>query len=500
MTKNSYRTIHTAYGLAKMIAAESARETIQLTEMAVGDGNGNAVQPRESQTYLARERYRGTLNQVYADPKNPSVFTAELIIPSSVGDFVIREIGLIDSTGALFAVANTPDSYKPSGGNGAFGDTVVRMVFAMTNADAVLLNFDPNVVVATHSWVMNSVNAGTVIPGGTTNQVLTKKSNSDGDVEWTDASTTVDVDVSTREESQTLAEGQTVVNPAIVNTHGLGVYINGIRLRAGEFTINGPTRITLAAARTAGDQITLVQNEQTGASEILHRQANLADVPDPVRARENLGIPGYLATHKVKWGNLIEVPDLSVTWSNIQGKPNTFTPSAHGHGWADLTGIPVTATRWPKWDEVTGKPGTYTPANHTHSQGDIQNLAQDLSAKANLSGAVFTGEIGAPSFNRTSDRRRKKSIAPLTNCLATVMRIMPREFVWRSTDEWDSGYIAQELKQVLPHAVCEISHDEEDAILGVRLDTISPYLVGAVQELLKIIEKQDERIKKLESR
>lgn len=43
----------------------------------------------------------------------------------------------------------------------------------------------------------------------------------------------------------------------------------------------------------------------------------------------------------------------------------------HTHVWADLLGVPVTATRWPTYDEVTGKPATYPPATHSHPASAI---------------------------------------------------------------------------------------------------------------------------------
>ena len=76
--------------------------------MAVGDGNGNPTTPTESQTQLVRERFRATVNRVYQNPDMPTMFTAELIIPASVGGFTLREVGLFDSNGNLFIVGNLP--------------------------------------------------------------------------------------------------------------------------------------------------------------------------------------------------------------------------------------------------------------------------------------------------------------------------------------------------------------------------------------------------------
>lgn len=43
-----FKTIHTAYGLTAMASAEATGTPINLTNMAVGDGNGNPVDPSEA--------------------------------------------------------------------------------------------------------------------------------------------------------------------------------------------------------------------------------------------------------------------------------------------------------------------------------------------------------------------------------------------------------------------------------------------------------------------
>ena len=48
----AYISIHTSYGLMRMAAAEASGVPINLTHMAVGDGNGNEVFPTEAQTIL----------------------------------------------------------------------------------------------------------------------------------------------------------------------------------------------------------------------------------------------------------------------------------------------------------------------------------------------------------------------------------------------------------------------------------------------------------------
>jgi phage-related tail fiber protein len=287
-----YRTIHTTYGLAAMAQAEATGTPINLTHIAVGDGNGNPVEPAEAQTNLAREMYRSTINRVFQDPSTPNRFTAELVIPATAGGFVLREVGVFDAAGGLFVVGNLPDTYKPNITEGAYADTVIRVEFMVTNASVVTIQIDPNVAVASQAWVLNNVNTCALLPGGTTGQVLRKASNGCGDTEWADP-TQVNVLVNSIEETQTLAAAQTVVNWSTVSNNGLAVYIEGVRLRADQWTphptIN--TRITLAASYPAGTKIVGTQNEPAGTLvDPLEQSQNLADVPDKATARTNLDV------------------------------------------------------------------------------------------------------------------------------------------------------------------------------------------------------------------
>lgn len=293
----TFKTIHTAAGLALMAQAEATGTPINLTHVAVGDGNGQPVEPSELQTNLARELFRATVNRVFQDPAEPKRFTAELVIPATTGGFVLREVGVFDADGTLFAVGNLPETYKPMLSEGAFADTVVRLEFMVTNASVVTLQVDPNVVVATRTWISNNVTAALLLPGGTTGQVLRKKTNADGDTEWTDAGE-VNVVVSTIEEHQLLAALQTTVILSTVTTNGLAVYINGERLDRKSGTTGWQpdpadpnTTIVLGSAYSAGTRITLAQNEPLGDVRFpLARDQNLADVPNKATARNNLDV------------------------------------------------------------------------------------------------------------------------------------------------------------------------------------------------------------------
>jgi phage-related tail fiber protein len=305
---------------------------INLTHMAVGDGNGNFVEVSESQTNLVRELFRAAPNRVYQDPELPNKFTAELVIPATEGGFVLREVGVFDSSGGLFAVGNLPDTYKPMASEGAYADTVVRMEFMVTNASVVTLQIDPNVAVATQAWVINNVTPCSLFPGGTTGQILRKKTNGCGDTEWADP-TDANVFVDSIEEMQTLADGQTVVTLAVCTTYGLSVYIEGSRLRGDEWTADlvDETKFTLAVSRPAGTRLVAVQNEPAGSAPYpLIRTLNLSDVPNKALARANLDVFSKAETRQMAPAGLVAY----------------FARSSAPAGWLKANGAAISRTAY----------------------------------------------------------------------------------------------------------------------------------------------------------
>ncbi|AXF38225.1 putative tail-collar fiber protein [Ralstonia phage phiRSP] len=296
----SYRTIHTSYGLQRMAQAEASGVPINLVAVAVGDGNGNPTNPGQNQAQLVRERYRAAPNRVYQDPSNQQMFIVEMVVPATVGGFTIREIAAFDDQGGMFVLANVPDSYKPAGdgSDGSFGDTVIRMQFVVLNADVVTLQIDPNVAVATQSWIANTITLPYLLKGGATGQMLVKKSNADGDVEWIDP-TAAAVVVNTVEETQTLAAAQTTVTLAVCSTIGLAVYIEGIRLRPDQWTPHPTdiTELTLGGSYPDGTQADFVQNEPAAfVPTPLIQSKNLSDVADTSAARANIGVDSKVNT------------------------------------------------------------------------------------------------------------------------------------------------------------------------------------------------------------
>lgn len=149
---STYYAILTAVGEAKLANATALGTVLQLSKMAVGDGNGGLPTPVRTQTALVRETYRADLNNLSIDPVNPSQIIAELVIPETEGGYWLREMGIYDAAGDLFAVANCPPSYKPQMAEGSGRTQVLRMVLIVSSTAAVQLKIDPSIVLATRAY------------------------------------------------------------------------------------------------------------------------------------------------------------------------------------------------------------------------------------------------------------------------------------------------------------------------------------------------------------
>ena len=152
-----FYTLLTDIGAAKLASAAALGVPLKITHMAVGDGGGTLPTPDAKQTALVNEKRRAALNMLYIDPQNSSQIIAEQVIPENEGGWWIREVGLFDESGALIAVGNCPESYKPQLAEGSGRTQTVRMVLITSSTDNIILKIDPAVVLATRKYVDDKV-------------------------------------------------------------------------------------------------------------------------------------------------------------------------------------------------------------------------------------------------------------------------------------------------------------------------------------------------------
>lgn len=162
MSTPTYYTLLTAIGAAELVNSQAFGNTVPITHLAVGDGNGNPVAPTEGMVGLVHQVHRVPVSSMTVDADNPNWLIIEAVLPSTVGGWTIREIGLLGGSGAgnkLLAVGNFPATYKPLVAEGAAKDLVIRMIIEVSSSAIVNLTVNSGVAVATTASVANAIAA-----------------------------------------------------------------------------------------------------------------------------------------------------------------------------------------------------------------------------------------------------------------------------------------------------------------------------------------------------
>ena len=139
---SDYYALVTTTGLAKL-AELPVGGTLTLTHMAFGN---STIDPTEDMTSLHSEQHRCALLNVEVESTNPNNLAAEAVIDSTVGGFWIREVGIYDEDGDLFAVGKYPATYKPETTEGTVKELGVRMILAVSNAEDVIVTYHSGIM------------------------------------------------------------------------------------------------------------------------------------------------------------------------------------------------------------------------------------------------------------------------------------------------------------------------------------------------------------------
>lgn len=152
-----YHSLFTTQGLELLREAIQNGTKLGITHMSYGDGNGALPVPDASFTKMVKEVYRTPLNRLAASKENPNWLEADGVIPSAVGGFNIREVGLWAGN-VMVAYANYPPTYKPSADQGTAQIKTIRIVLQIDNTANFELKIDASVVMATVEYVNDAMN------------------------------------------------------------------------------------------------------------------------------------------------------------------------------------------------------------------------------------------------------------------------------------------------------------------------------------------------------
>ena len=98
-----------------------------------------------------------------------------------------------------------------------------------------------------------------------------------------------------------------------------------------------------------------------------------------------------------------------------------------------------------------------------------------------------------------SDYRLKKNVEDYSGSLDIIKRLQPKKFVWEKSNMEDVGFIAHEIKEVVPEGIV-FGDKDGDEYQMVRYNGFIVYLVGAIKEQQQLIEDLRSDVDELKSK
>lgn len=201
----TYKGILTNNGKA-LIASATVNNKINYSHIAVGDGNGSVPDPSETRTALVNEKARIALNVVEINPNNTNQIMCEAIIPSNIGGFYIRELGLFAGP-TMVVNANYPPTLKPLPDDGGAREINIKMVINIQNAEVIALYLDDSLIYATREWVKtNYIRRNELVDNLTTNDATKPLSAKQGK-NLQDSKLNLPIEISTGDLNQYITAG-----------------------------------------------------------------------------------------------------------------------------------------------------------------------------------------------------------------------------------------------------------------------------------------------------
>jgi hypothetical protein len=138
----------------------------------------------------------------------------------------------------------------------------------------------------------------------------------------------------------------------------------------------------------------------------------------------------------------------------------------------------------------------------------IQRYQSDGDGVTFFYGTAQKGYIAIAStgttYNSLSDYRLKENIAPMVGALDRVMHLNPVSYVWKDNQKTDEGFIAHEVKKIIPSAVTgekdELDDEGNPKYQGLDQSRIVSVLTAAIQEQQTLIEALTARLTALEAK
>ena len=137
--------------------------------------------------------------------------------------------------------------------------------------------------------------------------------------------------------------------------------------------------------------------------------------------------------------------------------------------------------------------GSRIDGNYTNASAIGYGAGVFASNTVVLGDANITHVYSRGAYSSSSDKRIKKNIEPITYGLNTILKLRPVKFTFTQNNQMQIGFIAQEIKQVMPEVVSGI---EGDLDKGEILSVSYPNIVAALTKALQEEDAKNEQLKK----
>ena len=146
-----YYNVTTNLGDAELANAIATNTKLDITHVAFGDGNGSVPTPNKARTSLVREVHRQAVTKYERHATNANWIVIETIIPSDVGGFTIREMGII-ANGKLISHGSHAPFEKVADPSGV-SEYRLRFTQNVIDGSVVEITLDESLIYASQAWV-----------------------------------------------------------------------------------------------------------------------------------------------------------------------------------------------------------------------------------------------------------------------------------------------------------------------------------------------------------
>lgn len=250
-------------------------QLLKFTRVALGDGDFAGAP--DALVALVAEKQSLSIRDQVTPGDGTSILNVIATNKGVAAGFYTREIGTFaqdPDTGEeiLYSYSNAgaQADFLPGAGGAVTWEGLFDLITVVGNAENVTAVIDDYITIALKSEV-NALKPYLLPPGGNVDDLLVKSSNAEGKAVWRSVNTQgLQLRFSSVEEYRVATEGQQVFTLEKTLTNGLGVYVEGKRVRRDiDWTPLSAKQLQMTDPQPAGTRLVFVNNEEMSASAAL---------------------------------------------------------------------------------------------------------------------------------------------------------------------------------------------------------------------------------------